>query len=95
MLHKEAKKELDKYNKEKEANYKPHSHRLANIHEQDHDDEDIPDNPEPDLDNHYVKDPYPMQDLDIEELIDSHGNYSAKMAFHTTFPSILLLLLGL
>ena len=50
-------------------------------HEQHHDDYDIPDNPEPDFYNHYVEDSYPMQGSDIEELIDLHVHFSAKMAF--------------
>ena len=36
-----------------------------------------------------------MQDSDIEGLIDSYGNYSAKTAFSYTSPSALHLLLGL
>ena len=52
---------------------------MAKVHEQDHGDEETPETPEPDLDNYYNS--YPMQDSDIEELIESHGNYSAKMAF--------------
>ena len=31
-----------------------------------------------------------MQDSDIQELIDSHDNYSVKWRSHTTSPSILL-----
>ena len=54
---------------------------MAKVHEQDHEDEDPPANPEHDLDNYHTVDSYPMQDSDIEELIESHGSYSAKMAF--------------
>ena len=54
---------------------------MAKVHEQDHGDEHPPDNPEPDLDNYYTEDSYPMKDSEIEELIDSHGGHSAKMAF--------------
>ena len=41
----------------------------------------IPDTPEPDLDNYYCGASYPRQDSDTEELIEAHGNYSAKLAF--------------
>ena len=47
---------------------------MAKVHEQDHD------NPEPDLENHHSDDSYPMQDSDIEDLLETHGHYSAKMA---------------
>ena len=54
--------------------------RMAKVHEQDHDEADQPDNPETDLDNHLPDDSYPMQDSDIEDLLETHGHYSAKMA---------------
>ena len=41
--------ELDKYNKEKKAHYKPMHPRMAKVHMQDHDEADHLDNPEPDL----------------------------------------------
>ena len=37
--------------------------------------------PEPDLDENHTEDSHPIQDSDIEELIDSHDGYFAKMAF--------------
>ena len=45
MLSDDVKKELDKYNQEKKAQYKPTHPRMAKVHEQDHDDADHPDNP--------------------------------------------------
>ena len=51
---------------------------MAKVREQDHDDDDT--NPESDFDNHHPDDTYPMQDSDIEELLETHGHYSAKMA---------------
>ena len=53
---------------------------MAKVHKKDHDDADNPDNPEPDLENHLPDDSYPMQDSDIEDLLETHGHYSAKMA---------------
>ena len=67
---------------------------MAKVHWHDHGDEDSPETLWPDLDNYYTEDSYPMQDSDIEELIESHGNYSAKMAFSIS-PSIMLLPMGL
>ena len=83
MLSEEVKKELDKYNKEKKANYQPNKSRMAKVHKQDLGDEDPPDAPEPDLDNYYHDDSYTMQDSDIEE-------FSLAIS-----PSILLLPMGL
>ena len=54
---------------------------MAKVHEQDHDEADYPDNPEPDLENDLPDDSYPIQDSDIEDLLETHGHYSAKMAF--------------
>ena len=48
MLSEDIKQELDKYNQEKKAQYKPTCTRMANVHEQDHEEADGPDNPEPD-----------------------------------------------
>ena len=79
MLGEDIKKELDKYNQEKKA-HKPTCPRMAKVHEQDHDEADNPDNPEPDLENHFPEDSYPMQDSDIEDLLETHGQYSANMA---------------
>ena len=43
--------------------------------------DDEHDHPEPDLDNHPKEDYYPMQDSDIEELLEHHTPYSVNMAF--------------
>ena len=80
MLSDDVKKALDKYNQEKKAQYKPTHPRLAKVHEQDHNEADHPDNPEPDLENHLPDDSYPIQDSDIEDLLETHGHYSAKIA---------------
>ena len=53
---------------------------MANVHEQDKEELNSPDNPEPGLENHFHEDPYPMQDTDIEDLLETHGQYSANMA---------------
>ena len=53
---------------------------MAKVHEQDHEELDSPDNAEPDLENHFHEDPYPMQDSDTEDLLETHGQYSANMA---------------
>ena len=79
MLSDDVKKEHDKYNQEKKAQYKPTNPRMAKVHEQDHNEADNPDNPEPDLENHLADDSYPMQDSDIEELLETYGHYSGKM----------------
>ena len=39
-----------------------------------------PDNTESDLENHFNEDSYPMQDTDTEDLLETHGQYSANMA---------------
>ena len=80
MLSDDVKKALDKYNKEMKAQYKPTHPRMAKVHEQDHDEANHPNNPEPELENHLPDDSYPMQDLDIEDLLETHGLCSAKMA---------------
>ena len=80
MLSDDVKKELDKYNQEKKAQYKMTCPRMAMVHEEDHDEADHLDNPEHDLENHLPDDSYPMQDSDIEDLLESHGHYSAKTA---------------
>ena len=54
---------------------------MAKVHEEDQGAEEPSETPEPDLDNQYTENSYPMYDSDIEELIESHGNYSAKVAF--------------
>ena len=53
---------------------------MTKVHEQDHDEADHPDNPKPGLENHLPDDSYPMQDSHIEDLLKTHGHYSAKMA---------------
>ena len=80
MLRDDVKQELDRYNEEKKAQYKPTCPRMAKVHEQDHDEADHPENPELDLEIHLPDDSYPMQDSDIEDLLETHGHYSAKMA---------------
>ena len=69
MLSEEVKKEQDQYDKERKAQYKPNSNRMAKVHEQDVGDEEPSETPDPDLGNHYTEDSYPMQDSDIEDLI--------------------------
>ena len=81
MLSEDIKKEQDEYDKDKKAQYKPTCPRMAKVHEQDHDEAEIPDNPEPDLENHFHDDSYPMQDSDIEDHLETHGQYSANIAF--------------
>ena len=81
MLSEDMKKELDKYNQEKKSQYKLTHPRMAKVHEQDHEEFDSPDNREPDLENHFHEDSYPMQDSDIEDLLETHGQYSVNMAF--------------
>ena len=80
MLCDNVKKELNKYNQEKKPQYNSTHPRMAKLHEQDHDETDHPDNPEPDLETHLPDDSYPMQDSDIEDLLEMHCHYSVKMA---------------
>ena len=80
MLSDDIKKELDKYNQDKKAQYKPTYLRIAKVHEQDHEAIDSPDHPEPDLENHFHEESYPMQDSDIENLLETHTPYSVNMA---------------
>ena len=92
MLSDDVKKEIDKYNQGKKADYKPTHTRMAKVHEQDHDEADHPDNPETELENHLPDDSSCMQDSDIEDLLETHGHYSAKIAstYHISkhsFPS--------
>ena len=86
MLSEDIKKELDKWNQVKKAKCKPTHPRMANVPEQDHEEAFSSDNPEPDLENHFHNDSYPMQDSDIEDLLETHGQYSANMAstYHTS-----------
>ena len=80
MLSEDIKKELDKHNQEKKAQYKPTCPRMAKVHEQYHEEVDTPHKPECDLENQFHEDSYPMQDIDIEDLLETHGQYSANMA---------------
>ena len=54
---------------------------MAKVHQQDHEDEDPPENPGPDLDNYHTEDLYPLKDSDIEALMEPQSSYSAKVAF--------------
>ena len=58
MLSEDIKKEVDQYNQEKKAQYKPTCPRMAKAHDQDHEEADSPDNPEPDLENHFHEDSF-------------------------------------
>ena len=80
MLSEDIKKELDKYNQDKKTQYKHTHHRMAKVHEQDHEEVDSSDHPEPDLENHFHEESYPMQDSDIEDLLETHTPYSVNMA---------------
>ena len=54
---------------------------MAKIHEKDRGhSEDEHDHPEPDLDNQLQENSYPMQDSDIQELLEHHTPYSVNMA---------------
>ena len=53
---------------------------MAKVHEQEHEVADDPDNPEPDLENQFHEESYPMQDTDIEDLLETHSQYSTNMA---------------
>ena len=64
---------------------------MAKVHEQGQEEvDDGPDHPEPDLENHFHKESYSMQDSEIEDLLESHTLYTENMASHTIFPNILL-----
>ena len=81
MLSEDIKKELDKYNQDKKVQYKPTCSRMAKVHEQDHEEvDDSPDHPEPDLENHFHEQSYPIQDYDIEDLLVTHTPYTLNMA---------------
>ena len=86
----DVKKELDQYSQEKKAQCTSTHPKLAKVHELDHDEADHPEHPESDLENHLPDDSYPMQDSDIEDLLQPHGHYSAKCHQHITPPSTLL-----
>ena len=81
MLSEDINKELDKYNQDREAQYKPTHARMAKLHEQDHEEvDDSPDHPELYQENHFHQESYPMQDSDIENLLESHSPYTVNMA---------------
>ena len=81
MLSGEIMKDLDKYNQDKKAQYKPTCARMAKVHEQDHEEvDDSPDCPESDLENHFHRESYPVEDSDIEDLLETHTPYSVNMA---------------
>ena len=81
MLSEDIEKELDKYNQDKKAQYKPTQSMMGKIHEQDHEEvDDSPDQPEPDLENHFQEESYLMQDSDIKDLLEPHTPYSVNMA---------------
>ena len=53
---------------------------MAKDHEQDYEEvDDSSDHPEPDLEIHFQEESYPMQDSDIEDLLESHTPYSVNM----------------
>ena len=54
--------------------------RMAKVHEQDHEEADSADNPQPEMENHFHEDSYPMQDTDIDDLLETHGQDSTNMA---------------
>ena len=55
---------------------------MAKVPEQYHEEvDDSPDHPEPDLENHFHEESFPMQDSDIEELLETHTPYSFNMAY--------------
>ena len=96
MLSEDIKKELDKSNQKKKAQYKPTHSRMAKEHEQDHEEvDDIPDHPEPDLENHFHEASYPMQDSDIEDLLETHTHTMLTWHPHTIALNILLPLMDL
>ena len=54
---------------------------MAQVHEQEHEEvDDSPDHSEPDLENHFHEESYPMQDSEIEDLLETHTPYTANMA---------------
>ena len=81
MLNEDVRKTLDQYNQDKKAQYKPNHTQMARVHEQDTEGtEEEHNHLEHDLDNHLQEDSYPMQDSDIEELLEHHSPYSVNMA---------------
>ena len=81
MLSEDIKMELDKYNHDMKAQYKPTHTRMAEVREQDHEEsDDSPDHPELDLESYFHEESSPMQYSDIEDLLETHTPYSVNMA---------------
>ena len=81
MLNEDVVKALDQYNQDKKAQYKPNHTQMAKVHKQDTEESEEEHNyPESDLDNHLQEDSDPIQDSDIEELLEHHSPYSVNMA---------------
>ena len=54
---------------------------MDKVHEQEHEEvDDGPDHPKPDLENHLYEESYPMQDSEIEDLLEHHTPYTVNMA---------------
>ena len=69
-------------NQDKKAQYKPNCSRMAQVHEQDHEEvEDRPDHPEPDLEKQFHEESYPTQDSDIEDLLETYTPYTVNGTF--------------
>ena len=69
---------------------------MAKGHEQEHEEvDDSPDHPEPDLENHFNEESYPMQDSEIGDLLGTHTHTLKTWHPHTIFLHILLPLMDL
>ena len=69
---------------------------MAKVHEQDHEEiNDSPDHPEPDLENHFHEESYPMQDSDLEDLLETHTPDTVNRHPHTISLNTLLPLMDL
>ena len=54
---------------------------MAKVHEQEPGEvDDSPDHPEPDLENNFQEESYPMQDSDIKDLLETLTPYNVNMA---------------
>ena len=95
MLSEDTKKKLDNYNQEKKTQLKSTCNRMTKVHEQDQEESDSPDNPETVLENKFHEDSYPMQDTDIEDLLEYMANTLQTWHLHTKSQSILPPLMGL
>ena len=81
MLSEDIKKEIDKYNQDKKAQDKPNHSRMAKVHEQEHEQvDDGPEHLDPDPDNRFHEESYPMQDSEIGNLLENHTPYTVNMA---------------